>query len=883
MKQRLKQFTAAVVAAVLLVFQVPTNEMGGNGNEMTKAYAAEVPAYNINLGTGVLQTEEGYQWSTAEGDTVWFGYDLSVSGGMSYRILENDGSTMILDCEKTFEFQRVLNAEYSGFDSWNDTYLRTAMNSQISEAAILYDEEAALLCDTVHTDERFTQEYSGESCDYYSNGCTDTAFLLSAEEAVTYYADAASRVKDSGYWLRSNVSASGTLSECTNVYINESGELTPCEQTEGYGVSPAFRINADRSSILFTSALNAKGDGLQQPQQLTGNHEWVLTLIGNDTVTVQNGELTAKRNSEASTEDGAWTLSWGADATATYDTNATYNYAILITDEAYTDENAKIKWYGFVKEHADYEASDYVSFEIPEDYTPTDHVYIIAEQERTRNTHTSNWDTQSYSATTPLEIDTGICQVTVDSTDSNMTTEAVESQLCYPGTGYQESFEAVYTVKDGYYIPEDYSVPEQSGIRVTRLSSTQVKVSGTPEEAIVNIELPAAKKPVLTIENPADSHLVWDSTSGKETQEVAAGKKVTDIVYMVEDGYYIPESYAVTAESEVKVIRESRDTLRIQASALTKDTTIELLPATVFTAGTATVTMADYYYGGTVPTPQLQSETNSLEGAVLEYKKADEPDTTYTTAAPTQVGTYTLRATLPANATYDTAVAVTEFSIRYLPTPEAPYTVSGTKGKNNYYTSNVVVTPAEGYLIADAQDGEYKETLVLQKSAENSKVYLKKQATGEQTGGIALNVLIDKEAPILSVKDGETYYSDSYEVVVQDENLSQIIVNDMSEDTDMIVKGSQMKIHLSANRKTMQYQITAIDAAGNRTHVTITVKAGWMEKGIVVSGEWLTMYSNEAYSLEDGIWQVSGDSTSYSGGRTFYVKQDGEYEFTKKD
>lgn len=891
MKQRLKQFTAAVMAVALLVFQVPTNEMGGNGNEMTKAFAADVPAYNINLGTGVLQTGEGDKWSTAEGDTVWFGYDLYTSGGMTYRILENDGRTMLLDCEKTFEHQLLLNVEYSGFDAWEDTYLRTTMNSQISEAARLYDEEAALLCDTVHTDERFTQEYSGESCNYYSNGCTDTAFLLSAEEAVTYYADAASRVKDSGYWLRSNVSATGTLSECHNVYVNESGELTPCEQTEGYGVSPAFRMNADRSSILFTSALNAKGDGLKQPQKLTNNHEWVLTVLGDDTVTLQNGELVAQRDPEASTEenaeDEAWTLAWEADATATYDTDSNYSYAILITDEEYTDENAKIKWYGFVKEHGYYETSDYVSFEIPEDYTPTDHVYIIAEKKLASKNTTEGWVAQSYCATAPLEIDTGICQVTVDSTDSNMTTKAEESQLCYPGTGYQESFEAVYTVKDGYYIPEDYSVPEQSGIQVTRLSSTQVKVSGTPEEAIVNIELPAAKKPVLTIENPADSHLVWDSTSGKETQEVAAGKKVTDIVYTVEDGYYIPESYAITAESEVKVIRESRDTLRIQAPALTKDTTIELLPATVFTAGTATVTMADYYYGGTVPTPQLQSETNSLEGAVLEYKKADEPDTAYTTAAPTQVGTYTLRATLPANATYDKAVAVTEFSIRYLPTPEAPYTVSGTKGKNNYYTSNVVVTPAEGYLIADAQDGEYKETLVLQKSAENSKVYLKKQETGEQTGGIALDILIDKDAPVLSVKDGETYYSDSYEVMIQDENLSKVVVNDTEKDTekgtDVIIRGSQMKVYLSANRKIMKWKITATDAAGNQTQATITVKAAWMEKRVVLSGEWLTMYSDEAYSLEDGIWQVSGDSTSYSGGRTFYVKQDGEYEFTKTD
>lgn len=803
MRQRLKQFTALTLT-LLLILQVPTNEIGGIGNDVTKAFAADIPAYNINLGTGVLQTGDGEKWSTSEGDTVWFGYDLFTSGGMTYRILENDGSTMLLDCEKTFENQTLLNVEYSGFDAWDDTYLRTTMNSQISEAARLCDAEAALLCDTVHTEEHFTQEYSGELCNYYSNACTDKAFLLSAEEAVTYYADAASRVKDSGYWLRSNVSASGTLSECRNVYINELGELTPCEQTEGYGVSPAFRINADRSSILFTSALNAKGDGLQQPQQLSNNHEWVLTVLGDATVTVQNGELTAQRDAGASTEENAEddvrTLSWGADATASYDIDESYSYAILITDEEYTDANAKIKWYGFVKEHEYYETSDYLSFEIPDDYTPTDHVYIIAEKEIASISTAEGLVPQSYCATIPLEINTGICQVTVDSTASNMTTKAEESQLCYPGTGYRESFEAVYTVKDGYYIPENYSVPEQSGIRVTRLSSTQVKVSGTPEEAVVKINLQAAEE----------------------------------------------------------------DTLELQA-------------------GTGSVEMADYYYKGTAPTPQLHSETNGIEGAVVEYKQASEADTAYTTAVPTQVGDYMVRATFPANDTYNTVVAVTEFSIRYLPVPEAPYTIRGTKGENDYYTSSVTITPAEGYLIAAMQDGEYKETLVLQKSAENSKVYLKKQATGEQTDGIALNILIDKEAPVLSVKDGETYYSDSYEITVQDENLSKVVINNTIKDTDMVVKGSQMKAYLSANRKTMKYQITATDVAGNQTQVTITVKPAWMEKRVVLSGEWLTMYCDEAYSLEDGTWQVSGDSTIYSGGRTIYVKNDGEYKFTKKD
>ena len=40
---------------------------------------------------------------------------------------------------------------------------------------------------------------------------------------------------------------------------------------------------------------------------------------------------------------------------------------------------------------------------------------------------------------------------------------------------------------------------------------------------------------------------------------------------------------------------------------------------------------------------------------------------------------------------------------------------------------------------------------------------------------------------------------------------------------------------------------------------------------------------DRAYSFGDGTWQVEGDTTSYAGGRSFYVKKDGEYTFTKKN
>lgn len=42
------------------------------------------------------------------------------------------------------------------------------------------------------------------------------------------------------------------------------------------------------------------------------------------------------------------------------------------------------------------------------------------------------------------------------------------------------------------------------------------------------------------------------------------------------------------------------------------------------------------------------------------------------------------------------------------------------------------------------------------------------------------------------------------------------------------------------------------------------------------------LYSGEAYTFGEGTWNVSGDSTSYAGGITFYVSETGDYEFTQQ-
>lgn len=795
MRDRFRRFVAALLA-VFMIFQFPAGDGSGIGNEITQAFAA-TSAYNINLGTGVLQTGDGYQWSEAEGDTVYYGRGAAVanSGGMSYRVLKNNGSSMLLDCAQTYKYENHLS-NYSEFGAWESSVPKEDMNSDIGSKLQLRDDEVSKLLDTVHPAENYTAE---DGTVYTSSAGADKVFMLSAEEIATYYADDSARAKGGAYWLRST----GSNKELTdaNTYVTADGQIMTT-RSGSYAASPAFQIDSSISSVLFTSTADGKATGLQQPEQVT-NQKWVLTLLTAGTLELADEEVSVEADPAGDTDQTKTPAVFWSSAVTVENFEVADNpcqYSVLITDRAYTAANAKIKWYGRLKEIEGGDAET-IAFRLPSDYETTDHVYLLAE----KDFKNSLAEIYLSHATKPLEIDLGISRVAVDSEGTHLVTTDQEEQICYPKAGYQEKFEAVYTVEDGYYIPEDYAVEEQSGIQVTRLSSTQLKVSGIPTAPVVEIPLEAATK-----EEP-------------ETEE----------------------------------------------------------PTTELQPGRGSVTMADYYYGGTAPAPELKSETNGTAGVVVEYKKASEPDTAYTTKVPTQVGEYMIRATFPATESYAAVTAAAEFAIRYLPTPERAYSLNGTQGEKGYYTSSVTVVPAEGYLIADALDGDYAENLILTQDMEAGQIYLKKQATGEKTDGIAREaVLIDQKVPaITAVKDGETYYKDSVQVVISDKNLSRIQIND----DNIVVKGTEMTFTLSSNHGSEDYQIIARDVAGNETKVSLTVAAPWMKKGIIPTGELIRLKSDRAYSFGDGTWQVEGDTTSYAGGRSFYVKKDGEYTFTKKN
>lgn len=297
-------------------------------------------------------------------------------------------------------------------------------------------------------------------------------------------------------------------------------------------------------------------------------------------------------------------------------------------------------------------------------------------------------------------------------------------------------------------------------------------------------------------------------------------------------------------------------------------------------AGTGSVTMADYYYGGKASNPVVASTTNGVGNVKVEYKVYKAADSTYTTKVPTAVGDYTVRVTFPGNDSYATVYATDDFSIGYLPIPQSPYSIEGTKGDNNYYNTSVNIIPAEGYLVSTSLDGEYKESVTYNVSTYLEEIYFKKIATGEKTDKLVISdIRIDAYAPsIPSIKDKDTYYADDMDVIINDANLLSVTIN--GEDVEVI--GTRATAKLQSDGGIEEYEIVATDIAGNVTTVKITVAAEWVKDNIIPNGKAVKLLDGKSYKLSSGQWTVSGDATVYNGNTTFYVSGDGKYTFTQQ-
>ena len=97
--------------------------------------------------------------------------------------------------------------------------------------------------------------------------------------------------------------------------------------------------------------------------------------------------------------------------------------------------------------------------------------------------------------------------------------------------------------------------------------------------------------------------------------------------------------------------------------------------------------MEGWTYGETAKTPVPTSETNGTNGVTYQYKVKDAKDDTYSTTVPTNVGSYTVKATFPATDNYNEVTATADFVIA-----QATHHSSGSSSSNPTYS---VTTPSK--------------------------------------------------------------------------------------------------------------------------------------------------------------------------------------------
>lgn len=315
---------------------------------------------------------------------------------------------------------------------------------------------------------------------------------------------------------------------------------------------------------------------------------------------------------------------------------------------------------------------------------------------------------------------------------------------------------------------------------------------------------------------------------------------------------------------------------------------VEEVPSTVKPQqkpiGHVSVSMEDYIYGGTVPALQVVTYTGDVNTVKIEYKVTGAEDSTYSAAKPTEVGNYTVRATVPENEKFSQYSATDTFSIRYLPTPVPAYELDGISGENGWYKSEIVVKPPAGYEMSVGNRSDFSSKgYTVENETAALRIYLKKIATGEMTDVIVIaNLRIDADAPELTeMQDGEEYYEDVIKVDFTDKHIKTAIVNGETVEITTDETGEH-SLAVETGMRRMSYVIVLKDEAGNETKVSMILGPAWLKDGIVGEGDYYLETGEEYHFPEGSEWVKSGDNTVYSGGASFYANSEGEVTFSKE-
>ena len=170
----------------------------------------------------------------------------------------------------------------------------------------------------------------------------------------------------------------------------------------------------------------------------------------------------------------------------------------------------------------------------------------------------------------------------------------------------------VYNSDDGHYFPEDYSVPSVNEISVTRISETEINISGTPTADTVII-LPDAEKRTEKEPTPAAIFTATGPDSGVLSGlEPGAEYTITGL---------LPEAYTFTAAgTEQKLSGVSPETITIVRKGYTPDTDSDPQSSTIPKAGVPDASASDC--------TTADNNDGRLSGVTeeMEYRRSDSEE-----------------------------------------------------------------------------------------------------------------------------------------------------------------------------------------------------------------------------------------------------------------
>ena len=716
-----------------------------------------VTSRSLGLGTSIMRNPaiptETDAWS---GSYVWFGYSFNYNAlnnpgkPVKYRVLSKDTTELGKNGEHTL----FLDSEGLKVDERKYSSDKSSGYPVISYMSDFYGysktaEKNALVVSTI-------TETGGENCPF---------FILTPEQAKSGrygYSNSGTGAgrgksligsgKEIKWWLHGGES-----------YVTTDGTIVQGKDTTAGG---GMTTNVDLSKILLSEVVTGEAGKLGAEYKLT-------LLAGKNDYDRENIKIEPDTTDIKRTEDEV-TVSYTLRNTnwTTYRIN---QVSVLFFDKPYGDSDAKLLAYEKIEGQQFSNKNDYgiyvdqrreKSFTVPEglrdkqcgrDY----HAYLIAEQ--VNGEHESNFA----SAPVEITIPKGSYQIvhTVVNPQGEEVTYDAQNPIDVTGfftldsrlAPYKDKVTVTYELLTGEGVTGTGTLDENHRLTVTKCGTFKIKVTtsavndtaGDPlyseGEAVATLTVKKAAGSMgdVTVANTDSAKTdilygdTWTASTSSTTNQ--------DVSYTYWLSSQSEEQAAATQPNDagtytVKATYAATDLY--EACSKTAEFTILPRPAALQWSETKLTYKGDAQSVTATVTNKVSPDTD--DSFKLEYTGNTEKEAGNYTAGVTALGN--------PNYTLDGAANTSQsWSIAYLTAPASPLSVTGTKGQNDWYVSEVTLKAADGYQISADGGATWQGGFGYTTSGtyhEGQTYRLRQTATGYITAPAALPVIkVDLTAP----------------------------------------------------------------------------------------------------------------------------------------